>query len=85
MSDENFTLENFLFEGKQWKGAPMKAIIRVGVMNALQGDQKWAEWLAKHGYVAQLDITSMGEKLELPAVYLPQRVIADSVENVTNE
>lgn len=56
LNDEEFTLENFLFNGKQYKGAPIKAIITVGIMNALQGDQKWAEWLAKHGYGTHLNL-----------------------------
>jgi len=50
LNDEEFTLDNFLFNGKQFKGAPIKAIVTVAIMNALQGDNKWAEWLAKHGY-----------------------------------
>jgi hypothetical protein len=50
LNDEEFTLENFLFNGKTFKGAPIKAIITVAIMQAMQGDNKWAEWLAKHGY-----------------------------------
>ena len=56
LNDEEFTLENFLFNGKQYKGAPIKAIITVGIMQSLQGDNKWAEWLAKHGYGNQINL-----------------------------
>lgn len=63
LNDEEFTLENFLFNGKQFKGAPIKAIVTVAIMQALQGDQKWATWLAKYGYGDKLDITSKGERI----------------------
>lgn len=33
-----------------YKGAPIKAIVGVAIHKAMKGDQKWAEWLAKHGY-----------------------------------
>lgn len=56
LNDEEFTLDNFLFNGKQFKGAPIKAIVTVGIMQALQGDEKWANWLAKHGYGNQLNL-----------------------------
>lgn len=56
LNDEEFTIDNFLFNGKQFKGAPVKAIITVAISNALQGDQKWGEWLAKHGYGNKLII-----------------------------
>lgn len=41
---------------KEYSGAPLKAIIGVAITKSLNGDNKWAEWLAKHGY---------GEKLTL--------------------
>lgn len=56
LNDEEFTLDNFMFNGKQFKGAPLKAIITVAIMNSLQGDNKWAEWLAKHGYGNQVNL-----------------------------
>jgi len=73
LNDEDFTLDNFLFNGKQFKGAPLKAIITVAMMESLQGDNKWAEWLAKHGYTQQIDITSQGEKIEPMVIYLPEQ------------
>lgn len=56
LNDEEFTLDNFMFNGKQFKGAPLKAIITVAIMQSLQGDNKWAEWLAKHGYGNQINL-----------------------------
>lgn len=50
MNDEEFTLENFMANGKTFKGAPVRAITTVAVMQALQGEQKWADWLGKYGY-----------------------------------
>lgn len=60
LGDEEFTLKNYLASGKDYKGAPMEAIITVGIMNALQGDHKWAEWLAKHGYGEKMKIEHSG-------------------------
>lgn len=48
---------------KDYKGAPLKAIIQVAAKQALAGDDKAREWLAKHGWKAQLDITSAGEQI----------------------
>lgn len=64
LNDEDFTLDNFLANGKQFKGAPIKAIIMVGISNALQGDDKWANWLSKNGYGTKIDVTSDGEKIQ---------------------
>lgn len=35
---------------KEYKGAPIKAIIEVAIRKALGGDDRAMEWLAKHGY-----------------------------------
>lgn len=54
LNDEKF--EFIILSGKQkgnqisYKGAPIKAIVGVAIHKAMKGDQKWAEWLAKHGY-----------------------------------
>jgi Family of unknown function (DUF5681) len=63
LNDKNFTLENFMSEGRQYKGGPIQAIINVGILNAIKGDVKWAEWLAKYGYGTTADFTSDGEKI----------------------
>lgn len=41
---------------KDYKGAPIKAIIGVAITKAVNGDTRWAEWLAKHGYGTNLNI-----------------------------
>lgn len=69
LNDESFEAE--LLDNKlQYKGAPVKAIITVGIMKALEGDNRWAEWLAKHGYGEKLDITSKGERLEASPIII---------------
>lgn len=50
MNDEEFTVDNFLHGGKQYKGAPIKAIIQVAMYQALAGEKDWADWLAKYGW-----------------------------------
>lgn len=55
LNDEEF--ETVLVDAKKgaidYKGAPLKAIIKVAVHKAIhdkERGQQWAEWLAKHGY-----------------------------------
>jgi len=50
LNDESFTVNNLQPNGKQFKGAPIKAIITVAIMQSLQGDRSWADWLARYGY-----------------------------------
>jgi hypothetical protein len=49
---------------KEYKGAPVKAILSALVIKAMAGDVKAFDALAKYGYGTKLDITSLGEKLE---------------------
>lgn len=32
------------------KDAPIKAIIKTGILRAEAGDQRWADWIAKYGW-----------------------------------
>lgn len=57
-------LEGVEYKELDGKTPPIKAIVRVAVIKSVQGDQRWAEWLAKYGYGAKLDITSDGEQLD---------------------
>lgn len=57
---------------KNYKGAPLKAIIEVAIVKSLQGDQRWAEWLAKHGWGTKVDITSGGERIEASPIIISQ-------------
>jgi hypothetical protein len=66
LHDEEFTLDNFNFGGKQFKGAPIKAITTVAVMQALQGDEKWANWLAKYGYSEKKTVEHTGTIKHVP-------------------
>lgn len=65
MNDESFeTLLMHPTKGYiEFKGAPLKAIIQTATRLSIAGDPRWADWLAKHGWKAELDITSGGEKI----------------------
>ena len=39
---------------KEHKGAPLKAIVKVAVIRAAQGEKESREWLAKYGYGTKL-------------------------------
>lgn len=58
LNDEKFEFIILGGKGKgktiSYKGAPIKAIIGVAIHKAMKGDQKWAEWLAKHGYGSKI-------------------------------
>lgn len=75
MENDEFEIE--LKGGQKLKGRPSKKIAEVMYKLSLTGNHKAADWLAKYGYGTKVDITSMGEKLELPTVYLPARKETD--------
>lgn len=63
LNDEEF--ETLLVDSKKgiqdYKGAPLKAIIKTAIHKSLHDKEKgqaWAEWLAKHGYGTKLTITT---------------------------
>lgn len=53
---------------KEYRGAPVKAIIAVAITKAVNGDDKAREWLAKYGWAtkAEIDVTSLGEAIAQP-------------------
>jgi|GEM_PF-1303931 len=48
LNDKGFTPATV--DTKQLGKSPMRIIIAVGINKAIDGDIKWADWLAKHGY-----------------------------------
>lgn len=64
MSDESFTA--LLPDPKQgyleFKGAPAKAIVKVVIIRAAQGEKESREWLAKYGYGSKLEVENSGEQ-----------------------
>lgn len=48
LDDEAFSPEKV--SGKEYSGTPMKAIIVTAITKAIDGDNRWADWLAKYGY-----------------------------------
>lgn len=51
---------------KAYKGAPLKAIIEVAIVKAINGDKQWADWIANNGWKQQLDVTTNGKDLPTP-------------------
>lgn len=52
LDDEDFTAEMIDAQGKrlEFKGHPVKAIIKTAILKAQSGDKQWADWLAQNGY-----------------------------------
>lgn len=52
---------------REYRGAPVQAIIQVAITKAVNGDDKAREWLAKYGWSQRIetDITTGGDKLEV--------------------
>jgi hypothetical protein len=49
---------------KQYKGAPIKAIVIVALQKAVNGDEKAREWVGKYyGDSQKFDVTSDGERI----------------------
>lgn len=51
---------------KEFKGAPIRAIINTALVKAVAGDKDAREWLAKYGWRKELDITTNGKDLVIP-------------------
>lgn len=60
---------------KEYKGAPLKAIIEVAIVKSINGDNKWAEWLAKHGYGDRLQLSNDPDN-PLPGIVASDPVLA---------
>lgn len=45
----------------EFKGAPIKAIVKVALTKAAAGDDKAREWLAKYGYGQKFEVEHSGE------------------------
>lgn len=65
LSDETFTARilDSKMGIKDFQGAPVKAIIEVAIVHALNGDQRWAKWLSDNGWGTKVDITTLGESI----------------------
>lgn len=53
---------------REYKGAPIKAIVQVAMVKAINGDTKAMEWLAKYGWSQkqEVDVTTKGEAIAQP-------------------
>ena len=47
---------------KEHKGAPLKAIIKVAIIRAAQGEKESREWVAKYGYGVTANVNNSGEQ-----------------------
>lgn len=75
VEDEEYTIK---FANGELRKYPAKIITDVMMKKASSGDVQAANWLAKYTIGEKLDVTSLGEKLETPAVYLPKRDADDT-------
>lgn len=66
--DESF--EAYLIDSKhglrEYKGAPIKAILITLIHKSVNGDLKAFDLLAKYGYGTRIDITSKDEQVVIP-------------------
>lgn len=59
LNDPEF--DGWVFTGRayeQFKGAPMKAIVKAQMIKAMNGDTKSADWLAKYGYGTKVEVST---------------------------
>jgi hypothetical protein len=64
LDDEQFTVR--LSSGDSFIGAPVKAIVTALITQAIEGDMKAFDLLAKYGYGTKIDVTSGNERLPQP-------------------
>lgn len=70
VEDENFEIK---FKDGTARKYPAKILTEVMLRKAASGDVQAFNALAKYVIGDKVDITTLGEKLETPAVYLPKR------------
>lgn len=70
LEDENFEIK---FKNGEIRKYPARVITEVMVRKAASGDVQAFNALVKSGYGDKVDVTSGGDKIQLPNVYLPQR------------
>lgn len=58
LNDEDFEIK--LKDGTLLKERPIKAIVKTAVAKSISGDNRWAEWLAKHGYGEKINLELSG-------------------------
>lgn len=72
LNDEEF--EANLIDSKkgmiEYKGAPLRAIIKTAVHKAINGDKQWADWLANNGYGSMLKISEADPRLGILDKYM---------------
>lgn len=68
LNDDSFELK--LKDGTLLKERPIAAIIKTAVAKSISGDNKWAEWLAKHGYGEKLQLEINDPRKEILEKYL---------------
>ena len=64
LNDEEF--EVLLSDKTKFKGAPIEAIVSTAITKAIEGDIKWAEWLARYGYGNHINIETSAKELPAP-------------------
>lgn len=84
MEDEDFEvyLQHPTKGFEEFKGAPVKAIVKVALMKAAAGDDKAREWLAKYGYGQKFEIEHSGE---IATGIADPQVAADFAEYLKNK
>jgi len=68
LNDPTFELK--LKDGTLLEERPIEAIIKTAVAKSISGDNRWAEWLAKHGYGDKLVVEFNDPRKEILDKYL---------------
>lgn len=84
LNDEDFTAEIFDSKGNklEFKGHPVKAIIKTAIIKAQRGDKQWADWLAQNGYGNKVNIEVTDTRKDILERYgLPHAGEAEKTES----
>lgn len=70
LNDEKFEtqIQRGDYKIEDWKGAPIKAILRALAVKAMHGDTKAFDALAKYGYGTKVEVTGAGGEALIPVV-----------------
>lgn len=78
LNDEAFEIK--LKDGTLLKERPIKAIIKTAVAKSISGDNRWAEWLAKHGYGEKLHIEIEDSRKAILEKYMGDENVRETKE-----
>jgi hypothetical protein len=69
-------------KGHKYKGMPIEAIVQVAIKRSREGDQKWADWLAKYGYAQKVQLGNDPENPLTDVNHMSKEQLEDAIRAI---